>query len=96
MSFWPFRRAADRRFRAHVPDYAAEARRFRVLEEVAADLAETEQGWHIYASASKGALVAMPLWDPGQRVIITAPTPEVLRAQMRQAEAEAIAHRRPS
>ena len=96
MSFWPFRRATDRRPQAHVPDYAAEARRLRALEEVAAQLAEIEQGWHIYASPSKGALVAMPLWDPGERVIITAPTPEVLRAQIRQAEAEAVAHRRPS
>jgi hypothetical protein len=93
MSLWScLWRAAHRRPRNHVPAYGAEAHRFRVLQDLAAELAETEQGWHVYASASTGALVAMPMWDPGTRLILTAPTPAGLRAQMRQAEAEAVAH----
>lgn len=61
-----------------------------------AALGHVERHWHIYASVSMLSLVALPLWDPGEHVILSAPTSDALLGLMRRAEADAAARGRRS
>lgn len=56
-------------------------------------LNNSEPGWYVSFAVARRALVAMPLWDPGQPVILTDPDPRALWFQMRHVEQECARHR---
>jgi hypothetical protein len=55
---------------------------------MAAALDRAEPGWHIYYSGHEQRIIALPLWNPGQRVILAHSNATALLFQMRQTEAE--------
>ncbi|MFI0446835.1 hypothetical protein [Actinomadura sp. 6N118] len=63
---------------------AAEAAEAAHLRYVAYRLDGAEPAWHVFAG--RGELVAMPLWDPGRALVLTATTPAGLLTQMRETE----------
>jgi hypothetical protein len=71
-----------RQYLAQLKTMAAAGRR------TAAALDRAEPGWHIYYSGHEQRIIALPLWNPGQCVILAHPNARALLFQMRQTEAE--------
>lgn len=46
----------------------------------------SEPGWPVYHSSASRALVAMPMWNIGEAVVLTDPAPRALWFQMRRVE----------
>ncbi|WP_344831740.1 hypothetical protein [Actinocorallia longicatena] len=61
---------------------------------IAQRLNASEPDWYVSFTVAGRALVAMPLWDPGKKVILTDRDPRSLWFQMRHVEQE-FASRRP-